>query len=398
MERAELAGRLGAGPGGDDGVSRVIEETDPARFMASFASAVRAGGNVFLANPSWRAAERAELSRLVGAGERGDRGWLMIPSGGAGGGLKFARHDGLTIAAAVDGVRRHFGMERVSSVCVLPLHHVSGLMAWMRSALTGGSFMPWSWKEAEAGRFPQNVPDGYCLSLVPTQLQRLLGSSAAVAWLQRFRAIFLGGGPAWDGLTEEAARLALPLSPSYGATETAAMVAALRPEEFLGGRRGCGSPLPHARIDIVDGGIVRVEGDSIFRGYFPEMREERGWATGDIGAFDSKGSLVILGRSDDTIVTGGKKVSPSEVEAALRSSGEFDDVAVIGLPDPDWGQVVVACHPAVFRTPGRERVEAALAGLASYKHPKKYAGISPWPRNAQGKINRAELARLASGA
>ena len=149
MERAELAGRLGAGPGGDDGVSRVIEETDPARFMASFASAVRAGGNVFLANPSWRAAERAELSRLVGAGERGDRGWLMIPSGGAGGGLKFARHDGLTIAAAVDGFRRHFGMERVSSVCVLPLHHVSGLMAWMRSALTGGSFMPWSWKEAE---------------------------------------------------------------------------------------------------------------------------------------------------------------------------------------------------------------------------------------------------------
>jgi O-succinylbenzoic acid--CoA ligase len=366
--------------------------------MASFASAVRAGGNVFLANPSWRAAERAELSRLVGARERGDRGWLMIPSGGAGGGLKFARHDGLTIAAAVDGFRRHFGMERVSSVCVLPLHHVSGLMAWMRSALTGGSFMPWSWKEAEAGRFPQNVPDGYCLSLVPTQLQRLLGSSAAVAWLQRFRAIFLGGGPAWDGLTEEAARLALPLSPSYGATETAAMVAALRPEEFLGGRRGCGSPLPHARIDIVDGGIVRVEGDSIFRGYFPEMREKRGWATGDIGAFDSKGSLVILGRSDDTIVTGGKKVSPSEVEAALRSSGEFDDVAVIGLPDPDWGQVVVACHPAVLRTPGRERVEAALAGLASYKHPKKYAGISPWPRNAQGKINRAELARLASGA
>lgn len=347
-----------------------------------------------MANPAWRPAERAELSRLMGPGKGDNRGWLMIPSGGASGGLKFARHDGGTVAAAVGGFCAHFGMERVNSVCVLPLHHVSGFMAWMRSALTGGSFLPWSWKEAEGGRYPPVAPQ-CCLSLVPTQLQRLIVSDAAVAWLRQFRIIFVGGGPAWEGLLEEAARLELPLSTSYGATETAAMVAALRPEEFLGGMRGCGSALPHARIDMVDG-VVRVAGESIFRGYYPGITQERRWTSGDLGSIGSDGSLVILGRSDDLIVTGGKKVSPSEVEAALRLSGEFEDIAVVGIPDPEWGQSVVACHPGGGSAPDAVRVKASLSGLASFKHPKRYACISPWPRNAQGKINRAELMRLVA--
>jgi O-succinylbenzoic acid--CoA ligase len=162
--------------------------------------------------------------------------------------------------------------------------------------------------------------------------------------------------------------------------------------------RGCGSPLPHARIDFVDGGIVRVSGESVFRGYFPDMGVAAAWVTGDLGEFGPGGSLVIHGRSDDLIVTGGKKVSPTEVEAALRSSGEFDDVAVIGVADAQWGRAVVACYPAGPRKPRTEKLEGALSGLASFKHPKRYMEISAWPRNAQGKIQRAELARLAAEA
>jgi o-succinylbenzoate---CoA ligase len=188
--------------------------------------------------------------------------------------------------------------------------------------------------------------------------------------------------------------LEIPLSPSYGATETAAMVAALRPEQFLNGGRGCGTALPHARIEIV-GGVVQIGSEALFRGYYPAVREGTTWMTGDLGEIDAGGGLVIHGRSDDLILTGGKKVSPLEVEEALRASGEFDDIAVIGLPDAEWGRVVVACHPASARLPDRGRIEAALSGLAPFKRPKRYAAISPWPRNAQGKINRAELARLA---
>jgi O-succinylbenzoic acid--CoA ligase len=374
----------------------VVEDRDPSQFMDIFAQALAAGGEIFLADPSWRAAERTILARHLSGPGAAELGWLMVPSGGASGGLKFARHDSHTIAAAVQGFCRHFGLERVNSVCVLPLHHVSGFMAWMRSALTGGTFLPWDWKEVESGRYPGDLPSDCCISLVPTQLQRLIRVPEAVDWLRRFRIVFVGGAPAWEGLLDEAAALRLPLSPGYGATESAAMAAALRPEEFLRGMRGCGSPLPHARIDLVDGGIVRISGESLYRGYHPQYREDRAWTTGDIGAFDANGSLVILGRSDDVIVTGGKKVSPAEVEAALLASGEFEDVAVVGLPDAEWGQVVVACHPARARAPRTERLASALSGLAPYKRPKCYRAISPWPRNAQGKVNRAELRILAA--
>jgi O-succinylbenzoic acid--CoA ligase len=396
MERRELAGLLGAAASGSSGNSRVVEATDAAEFMRAFAAAVADGGNVFLANPSWGPAERAELARLSAVGECGERGWLMIPSGGAGGGPRFARHDGWTLSAAVDGFCSHFELGPVNSVGVLPLHHVSGLMAWMRCALTGGKFIPWRWKDAEAGRFPDELPAECCISLVPTQLQRLLASRDAIAWLRKFEVISVGGGPAWGGLLEEAARMELPLSPCYGATETAAMVAALKPWQFLNGRRGCGAALPHARIDAA-GGAVTVTGESVFRGYFPTMNAERSWASGDLGSIGSDGSLFILGRADDVIITGGEKVSPEEVESALRQSGEFEDVAVIGIPDPEWGQLVVACHPAGGREPRPERLASALSSLEPYKRPKRYVGISPWPRNAQGKISRQKLAEQFKG-
>jgi o-succinylbenzoate---CoA ligase len=395
MERGELARLLGAASSGAGGESRVVGDDDPGKFMRAFATAVAGGGNVFLSSPSWGTAERAELARLAANQRCGDRGWLLIPSGGAGGRIRFARHDGRTVAAAVNGFCSHFELGPVNSVCVLPLHHVSGFMAWMRSLLTAGRFIPCPWKEIESGRFPAGLPDDCCISLVPTQLQRLMASGRAVSWLREFRAILVGGGPLWDGLVEEAARLRLPLAPSYGATETAAMVTALRPWQFLSGQRGCGAALPHASIRIVDGAVT-ITGDSVFRGYFPGTLRGRSWDSGDLGFLDPSGGLVILGRRDGTILTGGKKVSPDEVEAALRRSGEFDDVAVVGIPDAEWGQMVVACHPATGRAPSPAKLAAALAPLESFKHPKRYAGISPWPRNAQGKVNRAALARLAA--
>jgi o-succinylbenzoate---CoA ligase len=392
MERREIARQLGTGASWTPGPSRIVGSADPAEFMRMFAAAVADGGNIFLSNPAWGPTERAEVGRLAEKGECGDRGWLMIPSGGASGGLKFARHDGWTLSAAVEGYCSLFELGPVNSVGVLPLHHVSGLMAWMRSALTGGKYIPWPWKDAEAGRFPEELPADCCISLVPTQLRRLLDMEAGVEWLRKFHVISVGGGPAWDGLLDEAARLKLPLSPCYGATETAAMVAALMPWQFLNGARGCGQALPHARIST-DSGVVTVTGKSVFRGYFPATSEGRTWTSGDQGSFGANGSLVIHGRGDDLIITGGEKVSPAEVEAALQASGEFSDVVVVGIPDREWGQMVVACHPRGEAEPHAAKLAAALSTLEPFKHPKRYLGISPWLRNAQGKINRADLVK-----
>lgn len=404
MERLELARRLGAAaavaePGS---LPRVIEERDPSRFMAALAAAAAGQGPVFLADPSWGAGERAALAACVAQASAAPdgRGWLMIPSGGTSGRLKFARHDGETLAAAVRGFCAHLGVTRVTSVGVLPLHHVSGLMAWMRAALTGGQYVPWDWKRLESGERPDLPPEGEgCfLSLVPTQLQKLLGGEGSIAWLKRFQAVFIGGGPIWPELAEAAARLGLPLSLSYGMTETAAMAAALRPAEFLRGARSSGTALPHIQLTVTAAGLVRSAGASVCRGYYPDWSDAGEFVTDDLGRIDAQGHLEILGRRDALIITGGEKADPLEIERVLRASGEFADVAVVGIADPAWGRSVVACFPADQPAPNAARVAAQLAALAAFKRPRRFLAIADWPRNAQGKLNREELVRRAERA
>jgi O-succinylbenzoic acid--CoA ligase len=405
MERLELIRLLGGRSAlAEPAPLRVVEERDPARFMAAFAQAVAEAETVFVCDPAWGAAERAQLAALQQSKIKNQKskisaGWLCLPTGGTSGQLRFARHDQDTISAAVRGFCAHFKLTTVNAVGVLPLHHVSGLMAWMRCALTGGRYMPWDWKQLEAGAMPA-LPEGgeWFLSLVPTQLQRLLLQPATVDRLRRFRAIFLGGGPAWPELLEAATAARLPLALSYGMTETAAMIAAQRPEEFLAGGRSCGAVMPHAHIEFSTEGTVRISGDSLFHGYFPEWREPQPFTTEDLGHFDAIGHLHVDGRRDAMIITGGKKVTPGEVEAALRATGQFADVAVVGVSDAEWGQIIVACYPANQTAPDPAAIDERLGGnLAAYKRPKRYLAVDPWPRNDQGKVNRLALIVAVGG-
>jgi O-succinylbenzoic acid--CoA ligase len=366
-------------------------------------------GIVFLCDPGWCESERAGVRLLQRqTGDARAAGWLCLPTGGTSGGIRFARHDERSLGASIEGFCAHFGVARVNALDVLPPHHVSGLMARIRCAATGGEHLVWSWKQLEAGEWPALATraDGWFLSLVPTQLQRLLGSPASAARLRQFRAVFVGGGPFWSELADATAAAGVPVVVAYGMTETGAMVTAQLPAEFAAGDRSCGRPLPHARVEVVDElsgsalppgstGLVRIAGPSLFHGYWPHGRDETSLLTDDLGRFDAEGRLTVLGRRDAVIITGGKKVHPAEVEAVLRSSGEFSDVAVIGVPDRRWGSAVVACHPPSGRAPDRARIESALATLAGFKRPKHIVCISPWPLSAVGKLNRAALAQAA---
>jgi O-succinylbenzoic acid--CoA ligase len=408
MERLELARRLGAGSRRAGGHAIIVEERDPGRFMAVFSEVVADSGTVLVMDPTWRAVERDQFAVLaqsqIGDGESKsenqkpeiEHGWLCLPTGGSSGSVRLARHDQDTLAAAVRGFGAHFKIDRINAVGVLPLHHVSGLMAWVRCALTGGRYVPWVWADMEAGRWPVMGHGDWVLSLVPTQLQRLLDQPGAAERLRRFRAVFVGGGPAWPDLLERAAEAQLPLSPGYGMTETAAMVTASRPEEFLAGRRGCGSALPHARVELgADGGIA-IAAESLFRGYYPQWRQPGAWATEDQGRFDESGSLHVIGRRDAVIISGGEKIDPGEVEAVLRMTGQFSDVAVIGLPDAEWGEMVVACYSAGPKEPDAGAVDRKIADyLAPHKRPRHYVSVASWPRNDQGKVNRRALAALS---
>lgn len=396
MDRAELSRSLDAWrsqePGARSGDSILISETDPGKFMSAVADAVAGTGDVFLCDPAWGANERAQLETR-GRPADSPLGWLMIPTGGTGGVLKFARHDEETLAAAVRGFVRHFELTRVNAVGVLPLHHVSGLMAWLRCALTGGEYRPLDWKEVEAGRPPvlPEKPEGWMISLVPTQLERLLHSDAAIIWLKGIRLILLGGGPSRPGLLEKAAAARLPVSLGYGMTETAAMVTALRPGEFLAGGRSCGTALPHATVKIGAGETIVLGGDSLFRGYHPQWREKGDFETEDRGRLDEHGHLYVAGRRDEVIITGGEKVDPAEIENVLRGSGEFSEVVVLGLPDTHWGQQVVAVYPGNAH-PDFHKVIGVMGRLAVHKRPKHYIPlVGPWPANAQGKVNRPGL-------
>jgi O-succinylbenzoic acid--CoA ligase len=405
MTRSELAVLLGSPAGlAAEPVSgpSVIAEADPRKFMTAFAQAVAQGGGVFLTDPNWGESERAHMTALIRPQVSGLRsqvsepaafGWLMIPTGGSSGSVKFARHDEETISAAVRGFTQHFGMPQVNAMSVLPLHHVSGLMAWLRCALTGGEFHPLDWKAVAGGQYPALPPKpaGWVISLVPTQLERLLHNETAVAWLKSFRVVFVGGASAWPALLDAAADRGLPISPGYGMTETAAMITALHPAEFLAGARSSGAALPHATLRIDETDRIILGGPSLFRGYYPEWRATAAFPTQDRGRLDHRGHLHVLGRIDAMIITGGEKVEPGELEAVLRGTGQFPDVIVLGLPDTRWGQEVVAIYPGSAH-PNFHQVIPATNRLADYKRPKRFIPlIGPWPANAQGKVNRAEL-------
>ncbi|HEX2851930.1 MAG TPA: AMP-binding protein [Opitutaceae bacterium] len=378
-----------------------MERAELVALLRATGCAGELGGFIFLCDPKWGPGERDALtvaaSHVAKHTSQVPLGWLCIPTGGTSGGVRFARHDESTLSAAVAGFRAHFGFDQVNAVDVLPPFHVSGLMARVRCAATGGQHLAWDWKLLEAGELPKlsPTPDGWVISLVPTQLQRLLTSARTLAWLREFRAIFIGGGPIWPALAAAAAQAKLPLSPSYGMTETAAMVAALRPAEFLAGERSCGAALPHARIAVNAEGVVTIAGDAVFRGYFPDMNGAREFVTEDLGRIDERRRLHILGRRDAVIITGGKKVNPFEVEAVLRESGEFSDVAVIGCPDAEWGEVVVACYP--LTDAAAPDVARAMEKLVAHQRPKRFVAIPDWPRNAQGKVNRLALQQAVRG-
>jgi o-succinylbenzoate---CoA ligase len=184
-------------------------------------------------------------------------------------------------------------------------------------------------------------------------------------------------------------------------TETAALVAAQRPEEFWAGDDSSGSALPHARIATDADGRVVIDGASLFHGYWPETRIAGAWRTDDLGELDAAGRLRVLGRSDALIISGGEKVNPVEVEAALREAGgaALADVAVVGVPHAEWGSEVVALYPGEGDMEAKLR-EGIAAMMAPAKRPKRYVAISvdQWPRDARGKVNRAVLADLAARA
>jgi O-succinylbenzoic acid--CoA ligase len=176
------------------------------------------------------------------------------------------------------------------------------------------------------------------------------------------------------------------------------MLAGQRTTDFLAGARNCGPVMPHVTVQIGTEGAVILSGESIFRGYYPLWREPGEFVTQDGGYRDINGHLYITGRRDTVIISGGEKVDPAAVEEVLRSSGELPQVIVLGVPDAEWGQVVIAAYPESAAPKLKKVAEVMNRLLSPAKRPKLFVPLAHWPANDQGKVNRSEVAHLAEHA
>ena len=407
----------------------LLAEREPVRFLAGFIAACAAGCPVFLCNPNWVRQEWQQVFELVqpdlilGCEDWGSavRDYypspqppilnpqlIMIPTSGTSGQIRFAIHTWETLMASVRGVQQYFQMNQLNSFCVLPLYHVSGLMQFLRSFTTGGDLVILPLKELEAGQRCDIDPAKFFISLVPTQLQRLLQNPGLTKWLSQFQAVLLGGAPAWPTLMEQARHHGIRLAPTYGTTETASQIVTLKPEDFLNGTSNCGQVLPHAQVTIRSStgqllganqtGIITIEASSLALGYYPELFANPGkLQLDDLGFFDSQGYLNIVGRNSNKIITGGENVSPYEIESVIRATQLVNDVCVIGVPHQQWGQVVTAIYIPSNLTVTNAELQATLADkLSKYKRPKYWISVASLPRNSQGKINHKQLLQIAT--
>ena len=323
-------------------------------------------------------------------------GKIMIPTGGSGGRVRFAYHDWASLMASVIGTQAFMGGCPIDACCVLPLYHVSGLMQVLRTFATGGRLFLGDWKSWVSGDLPEGDLSGYSLSLVPTQLSRFLEVAGSEVFLKKFKVVFLGGAPASAALLEQGRVLGLPLSPTYGMTETAAMVAAVQPKDFLEGERGVGRALPHAAIAIEEGGIV-VRSESLFQGYFPEKPCVcMCYNTGDTGVIDADGRLSAVRRKDAVIITGGEKVDPRVVEDALLAIDGVTAAHVLGLEDPDWGQRVGVVYAAESFVEEEDLMQQLRGELAAFMVPKSWARVEAIPVDEKGKVSAVALRDILS--
>ncbi len=291
----------------------------------------------------------------------------------------------------------------------LPLFHMGGLAILLRGVIYGIPVVLHESFDAVAVNRAIDEDGVTIVSLVPTMLGRLLEERGRRPLPARLRCLLVGGGPLPMSLLEECVRRGWPVASTYGLTEAASQVATLTPEEAVGKMGSAGKPLfpTEVRIGGQGGkeappgapGEILVRGPTVTPGYFRRPRDSAealrgGWLhTGDIGYLDADGYLHVLDRREDLIVSGGENVYPAEVEEVLRSHPDVADAGVTGLPNEEWGQMVVAA--VVLREPARMSEEALLAfcreRLAPYKVPKELRFVTNLPRNAAGKLLRREL-------
>ena len=336
--------------------------------------------------------ERARPRRLVTADDEvvfadpapvdPERVWAVVATSGVGGAPKLAELPRTALGSAVAGSLSALDASAFDPwvACLTPAH-VGGLLVLLRGAMAGAPvdvIEPF-----EAAKVLRLAPEGAHIALVPTMLRRLV---AAAQDLSRLGVLLVGGSPLDPALRDAAARLGARVVPTYGLTES------------CGGVAYDGIPFEGTDVRVSPTGEIQLSGPTLMEGYRADPSATAGaftvdgWLrTGDLGALDVEGRLIVHGRADDAIQTGGETVWPDEVEAVLRSHPMVADVAVVGVPDAEWGQRVAAwivpADPADPPTLDELR-DRCRDRLARFKAPSELILVDSLPRTSSGKVRR----------
>jgi len=252
---------------------------------------------------------------------------------------------------------------------------------------------------------------------VPAMLRSLVDHAGfGAANLSSLRWILCGGAPVPPDLIETFGRRGIPVQQTYGATETAGPATLVDLAHVAEKAGSAGLPYFHTELRIVNAqgaelpageiGEVQVRAPHVFAGYWRNEEASRAafcgdwFRTGDLGRRDAEGYLYLVDRAKDVVITGGENVYPAEVEAALRGHPAIAEIAVVGIPDSEWGEVpaaiVVTKRGAALTL---DELRSFCEGrIARYKQPRRLVlRATPLPRNASGKVLKHELRAALAG-
>ncbi|HEY5854308.1 MAG TPA: long-chain fatty acid--CoA ligase [Aldersonia sp.] len=295
-----------------------------------------------------------------------------------------------------------------------PLFHLAALWQWVGTSLTGGTHVVVGTFDPVAVMSTIVKHQINNMLLVPTMIQMLVDHPEIEQHdLSCLEQLVYGASPISPALLDRA-RTALPgtkFVQGYGMTETAAIISLLSDADHTDPTliRSAGRVTPQALVKIVDEtgdevpvrtvGEIVVRGEHIMMGYWNKPEETAaalrdGWLyTGDGGYLDERGYIFIADRIKDMIITGGENVYSTEVESAVASHPAVAQVAVIGIPDADWGERV---HAVVSLAPGAtltidELRDHCRSQIAGYKCPRSLDVVTEFPISGAGKILKREL-------
>ncbi len=284
----------------------------------------------------------------------------------------------------------------------LPMYHVGG-MAILFRAWTAEGTIALPYPEMPLQRAIEQLQPTH-ISLVATQLYRLLKSANGRRALRRMKAVLLGGSAIPENLLREAWTLEIPVHTSYGSSEMSSQITTTPTNASLKELQTSGKLLAHREIKIAADGEILVRGKTLFQGYLEDDKimpatDSAGWfGSGDIGQLDSEGYLTVTGRKDNMFISGGENIQPEEIEKHLSHIDGVIRCMVVPVRHNEFGMRPVAFVD--MRNGGKLDVSALRLqlekNLPRFKVPDKFL---PWPKDAQSpgiKPDRQALAKIAA--